>query len=270
MFVMFPNLSTVQENLKTVPSGADNLESFITLFCKSLLHLFQAIISSRSSRCFFCSAVSVGCWGWGATSGWGCSTTFCGLQLQVSKKVLAPRDVTEQMVTDFIASHKNATYLKVLDLCCGCGCIGISIKKHLPQTDVTCIDKYWQPLFDTNTNAIKNKTALTIDKYDAINYLNHRNSLDILISNPPYVNANNFNDKHMYKYESKKALIASDNGLYFYKQYFKWLDKHTFKEAWLEYGYDQRQTLKDILANYPSLEYVMSDNNQYIVIKPKN
>ncbi|MCQ2957123.1 MAG: methyltransferase [Mycoplasmoidaceae bacterium] len=69
-------------------------------------------------------------------------TTFCGLNFKVSKKVLAPRDLTQQMVKDFIAKHKKDIQGSVLDMCCGCGCIGISIKKYLPQMNVTCVDKY--------------------------------------------------------------------------------------------------------------------------------
>ena len=69
-------------------------------------------------------------------------TTFCGLDFAVHKKVLAPREITEQMTKDFIAAHKSDQAAQVLDLCCGCGCIGISIKKHIPQFLATCIDKY--------------------------------------------------------------------------------------------------------------------------------
>lgn len=195
------------------------------------------------------------------------NTTFLGLRFQVSKKVLAPRDITEQMTADFIAAHKNDPYLKILDMCCGCGCIGITIKKHCPQFEVICVDKYWAPVFDTNQNAITHKTALTIDVKDAFQYLSKLGKIDILISNPPYVNENNFDNKQMFKWENKKALIAPDNGLYFYKKYFEWLDKHTFKEAWFEFGYDQVEALKNELAKYPKLKYEIYPQKQYLVIK---
>lgn len=196
-------------------------------------------------------------------------TTFLGLRFKVSRKVLAPRDVTEQMVADFVAKYKDRDYLKVLDLCCGCGCIGISIKKLCPQFDVTCVDKYWKPIFDTNANGITHKTRLTIDVKDACDYLDHLGSVDILISNPPYINASNFKNNKMFKWESKKALIAPDNGLHFYKKYFAWLHKHKFLEAWLEYGYDLVEALKQELAKYPDLEYEFVKDRQYLIIKNK-
>lgn len=197
------------------------------------------------------------------------TTTFLGLRFQVSKKVLAPRDITEQMTKDFIDAHKHEPYLKILDLCCGCGCIGISIKKHCPQHDVICVDKYWAPIFDTNANAIYNHTKLTIDVKDAFKYLDHLGRIDILISNPPYINKDNFDNYKMFKWENKKALIAPDNGLAFYKKYFEWLSKHTFKEAWLEFGYDQVEALKNEFTKYPNLSFEIKPEKQYLIVRNK-
>lgn len=197
-------------------------------------------------------------------------TNFCGLKLQISKKVLSPRDITQQMVSDFLECHKSESYLKVLDLCCGSGCIGITIKKYRPQFEVICVDKYWAPIFDTVNNAKLNKTSITVDTKDAIEYLNKINSIDILISNPPYINPKNFDNKKMFKYENKHALIAKDNGMYFYKQYFAWLAKHSFKECWLEVGYDLFDSIKQELSLYPNLISEIHEEKRYIVIKSKN
>lgn len=194
---------------------------------------------------------------------------FCDVELKIDKKVLAPRDVTQQMTWDFINAHKNGQTANVVDLCCGSGCIGIAIKKHLPEFNVTCIDKYWGPILNTYANARKHKIALTIDHIDAIDYLNHKGHLDYIISNPPYINENNFNNTKMYSWEKKQALVAQDNGLYFYKKYFKWLNDHNFKEAWLEIGYDLVDALKQELSHYPDL-VVEFNQTSYIVVKRKH
>ncbi len=193
---------------------------------------------------------------------------FCNLDFKIDKKVLAPRVNTEQMVLDFIQQHKNEQLANVLDLCCGSGCIGIAIKKYIPSFNVTCVDKYWGPILNTRANGIYHKTPLTVDHKDAIDYLNHINRIDYLISNPPYININNFTNHKMFKWEKKQALIASDNGLYFYKKYFAWLDQHTFKEAWFEIGYDLIDNLKQELTKYPQLESQFV-SNQYLVLKRK-
>lgn len=190
---------------------------------------------------------------------------FCNLDFIIDKKVLVPRENTQQMVLDFIGKHHNERSANVLDLCCGCGCIGISIKKYIEQFSVTCVDKYWGPILNTRKNGIKHKTKLTVDCADAIKFLNRFKSIDYLISNPPYINAANFNNKKMFKWENKNALIAKDHGLYFYKKYFDWLSKHDFKEAWLEIGYDLTQSLKEEAKKYPKLKFTFI-NDQYLII----
>lgn len=194
---------------------------------------------------------------------------FCGLDFAIDKKVLAPRDVTEEMTNDFITSHKNVSSASIWDLCCGSGCIGISIKKYLPQLQLTCIDKYWNPIFNTHKNARKHKIALTIDRKDVFSFLEKTECANYIISNPPYINANNFTNKKMFKYESKKSLIAPDNGMYFYKKYFEWLNKHNFIEAWFEIGYDLIDAIKSEINKYEKLVLTLPKNKQYIIIKRK-
>ena len=196
-------------------------------------------------------------------------TKFCGLDFAIHKKVLAPREVTEQMTQDFINTHKQTPAAPLWDLCCGSGCIGISIKKYLPQFEVVCIDKYWGPIFNTHDNGVKHKTPLTVDCKDAVNFLNSQSFAGYIISNPPYINFSNFKNNKMFKYESKNALIAEENGMYFYKKYFEWLSKHTFKEAWFEIGYDLVEPIKLEISKYKDLTLEMPKDRQYIIIKRK-
>lgn len=190
---------------------------------------------------------------------------FCGLDMQIKKHVLAPRDITEQMTLDFINAHKNDTGV-LLDLCCGSGCIGIAIKKHLPMFNVTCVDKYWGPIFNTFANANKHKAQIIIDRKDAIRYLYKQDRVDYLISNPPYIDSSNFRNIKMFKWENRNALIGKDNGLHFYKKYFAWLNTHDFKEAWLEIGYDLVPNLKQEIAKFPSIKATFCEKG-YLVVK---
>jgi len=197
------------------------------------------------------------------------SSPFMGLRFQISRKTLAPRDVTQAMVKEFIKRHQTDTYHKVLDLCCGSGCIGVSIKRYCQQFDVVCIDKYWGALFDTNANAIANHTRMVIDNDDAIKYLNKQMSLDILISNPPYVNPKNFKKDNMFRWENKHALVAKEDGLYFIKRYVGYLATHNFNEAWIEFGYDQFQAVKDIVGAKPNLLLEIPEGQQFMILKKK-
>ena len=147
-------------------------------------------------------------------------TKFCHLDFLIKKKVLVPRENTEKMTYDFIRNFCKIKNRSVVDLCCGCGAIGLTIKKYLPTFQVRCIDKYLQPIFNTKLNAKKLGVEANIIKTNVFKYLTKQRKLDLIISNPPYINKKTFKNKKMLRWESKKALFAKNNGYAFYDYFF--------------------------------------------------
>ena len=191
---------------------------------------------------------------------------FCDLDFSIKKKVLVPRDNTEKMTRDFIQQFQKIKNRNVVDLCCGCGAIGLSIKKHLPTFQIVCIDKYIRPIINTRLNAHKLKAKIKIVKTDVFKYLSKQRKLDLIISNPPYINKMTFINKKMLQWESKKALFARNNGYAFYDYFFSWLKNHNFQQCWLEYGFEQKQTLKTKLKKISNLKFAFKKNN-YVIIE---
>ena len=75
------------------------------------------------------------------------TTEFMGLPFYVDERVLIPRPDTEclveyalELLKGMEASDKTMNELRVLDLCTGSGCIGISISKFCPDARVTLAD----------------------------------------------------------------------------------------------------------------------------------
>lgn len=192
---------------------------------------------------------------------------FCNLTFCIDKKVLAPREITEQMTNDFIRYIKKKSKIKVYDLCAGSGNIGISIKKHCPKHKIVCLDKYQYCISNIKRNCQLHKVKIKIIKGDVLKFLNKNKQLDYIISNPPYVDQKN--DKYIVNtaWESKNALFAKENGLYYFRKYFTWLSKNKCKECWLEYGLLQKHRLIHLLKKYPKLKYRLVKN--YLIIRKK-
>lgn len=193
-------------------------------------------------------------------------TKFCDLNFFVNKKVLAPRENTEKMTWDFIHHFQKLKNQNVVDLCCGCGAIGLSIKKYLPTFQIDCIDKYIRPIINTKLNAHKLKVKIKIVKGNVFKYLSKQKKLDLIISNPPYINKMTFTNKKMLRWESKRALFAKNKGYAFYDYFFSWLKNHSFQQCWLEYGFEQKQTLKKKLKKISNLKFNFKKNN-YVIIE---
>ncbi|MEO6188102.1 MAG: peptide chain release factor N(5)-glutamine methyltransferase [Ginsengibacter sp.] len=138
----------------------------------------------------------------------------------VNENVLIPRPETEELVSwivqDFPSGTKaTAKSCSILDIGTGSGCIAISLKKELPDCNITAIDVSEGAL----AVAKKNGEVLHAEiNFQRINFLEESesstlSSCDIIVSNPPYIPANEENGlaKNVVKFEPHDALFVPDN-----------------------------------------------------------
>jgi release factor glutamine methyltransferase len=148
---------------------------------------------------------------------------FYQLKFIVSPAVLIPRPETEELVSIAIDLCKKNNSGSLLDIGTGSGCIPISVKKNLPEVQVTAMDISEYALDIARKNATKNNVDIQFKRLD---FLDERNwsslpAYDMLLSNPPYIpeeeKANL--DKNVSGYEPHLALfVPDDNRLLFYKK----------------------------------------------------
>ena len=148
---------------------------------------------------------------------------FYGLPLYVSSDVLIPRDDTCAVAELAI---KKALFFKqdprVLDLCCGSGCIGIALASRVKDARVTLADLSQQALAVAKKNVQRNKLGgrVTCVRVDALNdppaFLG---KFDMIVSNPPYVTGEEMEmlPVSVKDFEPHMALYGGDDGLDFYR-----------------------------------------------------
>ncbi|NGX62633.1 MAG: Release factor glutamine methyltransferase [Candidatus Anoxychlamydiales bacterium] len=183
---------------------------------------------------------------------------FYGCSLEVNKHVLIPRVETEILV-DLIAQKletENLDNRVLFDICTGSGCIGIALKKRFPKLKVFVSDISKKALNVAKINAKKNLVNIFFKLGDLLTPFKNLKA-DFIVSNPPYVSEEEFMhlDEDIKTFEPKKALIAKDSGLEFYKKIEKKIFQYANKNAKLffEIGYTQK---KDIINIFSSEKYV--------------
>lgn len=182
--------------------------------------------------------------------------SFYGLDFFVNEDVLIPRADTECLVDlvleDYADLAKQAGYssLKILDLCTGSGCIGISVAKHLPYQELLLVDLSEKALAVAKKNAEKhlgeNVTLLQSDLLTGVK----GKKFSLLLSNPPYIVSRVIPglDREVSEYEPKLALDGGEDGQVFYRRIAKEAKAVLLPGArlYLEIGYDQGESVKDI------------------------
>lgn len=173
---------------------------------------------------------------------------FYSIDFYVKEGVLIPRGDTEILVDEALKEKKK----KIADICSGSGCIGLTIAKLQPESEVT--------LFDISENAIevskKNIELLGIKNAKVIkmDILNEPlpEKYDLIVSNPPYIPKCDIEtlEKTVKDYEPLSALTDGKDGLTFYKRLKELSERHLNDNGILmcEIGIDQLTDMKNIFG----------------------
>ncbi len=177
---------------------------------------------------------------------------FYGREFLVNEDVLIPRPETEQLV-DMVLTLAGKPYLpgmkapkrilpahpKILDVGTGSGCIAITLKKELPEANITATDISEKALKIAQKNAETLDAPLTF----IISHLleNVKFTPDVIVANLPYVDENwDWLDKEALAKEPSIALYAEDGGLKLIKEF---IDTATTKHLILEADPCQHQAI---------------------------
>ena len=158
---------------------------------------------------------------------------FAGMKFKVNKNVLIPRPETEELV-DWIVKKSQKSKVKsqnIIDIGTGSGCIPITLKKKLPESDVSAIDVCSEALFTATENAMELNAEVNFLLVDFLDEEKWKElaQYDIIVSNPPYVKQSEINIMHerVKEFEPHLALFVPDNDpILFYKKLSDFSMKH--------------------------------------------
>lgn len=148
---------------------------------------------------------------------------FYGLPMIVSPKVLIPRDDTCAVAELAI---KQALFLdkdpRILDLCCGSGCIGLAVASRVKDAKVTLADVSLEALAVAKENTALNKLTGRVRcvQADALKpAFPFLGKFDLIVSNPPYITGQEMLELpvSVKDYEPHLALYGGEDGLDFYR-----------------------------------------------------
>lgn len=111
---------------------------------------------------------------------------FYGRMFRVDSRVLIPRPETELLCEWALELLKDGSSPRILDLCCGSGCIGITLKAELPSASVTLSDISPDALDLAAENASLLGADVALCRSDLLEAFSGT-SFDLIISNPPYI-----------------------------------------------------------------------------------
>ena len=176
---------------------------------------------------------------------------FMKMDFFVDENVLIPRPDTEILVEEVIKIAQKYNSPRILDLCTGSGAIAISLKKFVPNADITAVDISEKALEIAQKNAKKLETKINFLKSDLFDKLDNK-KFDIIVSNPPYIRKDEIKKlSEEVQKEPKIALDGGEDGLDFYRiiaeQAINYLKTGSF--LCFEIGYNQKNYVIKIIED---------------------
>ncbi len=176
---------------------------------------------------------------------------FYKYKFNVGVGVLIPRSDTEVLVEAAAEYLKNIDSPKVLDLCAGSGCIGISLAKDYPDSAVVMVEKFSEAARYIDENIKLNEAFNTcVLQGDIFNGAGNNGQYDIIVSNPPYIPKSELDLMNSEtKFEPETSLLCDGDGLKFYREIVKNY-KNCLKDGGMlafEVGFKQADSVVEIL-----------------------
>ena len=172
---------------------------------------------------------------------------FMGMRFQVDSRVLIPRQDTETLAEAAIIALQGRESPRVLDLCTGSGCIGLSIAALAPSARVTLADISADALEVARRNARELGCEVQLRRGDLFKAVG-REKFDLIASNPPYIpSAEVLHLQAEVRHEPVLALDGGADGLDFYRRIAAEAPAHLEEggSIYLEVGMGEAQ---DVLA----------------------
>ncbi len=180
------------------------------------------------------------------------NVNFYGNKFLINENVLIPRFETEELVENTI-NYINKYFtepVEIIDLGCGSGVIGLTLKNKISTATVDLIDISEKALEVCQNNA--QNLGIKANIYQSDMFSNVDKKYDVIISNPPYIKTTEEIEKIVKENEPSLALYAGIDGLDCYQKILRDINQHMKEKCIVafEIGMTQAQDLKKLINKY--------------------
>lgn len=193
--------------------------------------------------------------------------SFFDMDLFVNESVLIPRPETEELV-QWVVDEVSSKDKSIIDIGTGSGCIAISLKKQLDNTDILACDISAEALNVAIRNAEEQGVYIKHLQLDALK--EELPKVNIIVSNPPYIPQRERIEmlQRVVDHEPELALFIDDNDpLIFYRS----LIAHGAKQGakvYFEIHEEMKEELEQLVKSFGyTFEFRKDLQNKYRMLK---
>lgn len=181
---------------------------------------------------------------------------FCGRRFEVDRRVIIPRSPFAELIRAHFEPWLELPPLRILDLCCGSGCIGISAALEFPEAEVVLSDISADALAVARANialhGVGDRVSVVLS--DGFKGLKQKEPFDLVLCNPPYVDAEDIAAMpDEFRHEPGIALASGVDGLKFTRMLLNEAAGYLTEEGLL-FG-EVGNSMEALVAAYPETSF---------------
>ena len=181
---------------------------------------------------------------------------FANLPFYVDERVIIPRSPFAELIQNHLQPWLGERVpTRILDLCTGSGCIAIACAVAFPNAQIDAVELSELALEVAHKNVHTHQKEKQISLIHADLFAECRGLYDVIISNPPYVSAEEYQQlPEEYHFEPKLALETEGEGLAIVDRILKEAPRYLVPNGLLivEVG----NTAEAVLVKYPHIPFV--------------
>ena len=187
---------------------------------------------------------------------------FAGLPFKVDERVMIPRSPLAQLIPQHFAPWLIKTPLRILDLCTGSGCLGITCALEFTDAEVMLVDVSEDALQVAKDNIALHQLEQRVFTHRSDMFTDLRaQRFDLIVCNPPYLQADAWAQlPPEFKHEPQASSQGGHDGLEFIRQVLQQSSKHLTDKGLLviEVGEHQQR----LIALYPEIDIIWLEHSQ--------
>ena len=186
-------------------------------------------------------------------------TYFVNSNYYVNEDVLIPRQETEQLavstLTLVVKMFGKDPNITIVDIGTGSGILGIYLKEYFQKSRVICTDISEKALQIADKNSKKHDVDIELRQGDMLEPISDLDSIDVVISNPPYIGDSSTVDPQTLKYEPHLALFATPKTKY-YEEILTLIDKGVMNKKQFLFAFEIGEDMEEELTNLLESKYL--------------
>lgn len=182
---------------------------------------------------------------------------------------------TEKLITD-VKERFAGNEIKILDLCAGSGCIGISLLRYVPGALVDFVEIDVRHHKTIRKNITENEIDISrACIYDGSLYKKIEGTYDVIVANPPYIDPHNdMSEASVRLYEPHNALYGGKSGMELIQKIITGADLHLSKKGmlYIEHEPGQEKEIHEVAEKnkfFPSTHRDQFEIERYTVLTRK-